>query len=85
MGVPRICSVSKDWKTRTIWSTKTITMIGTISGSVTRNMVRRLDAPETRAASPKRTFMFRKAGVISITLAEMALAMRCTQMMPGTL
>ena len=35
MGVPRICSVSNDWKTRTTCSMNTMTIAGIMSGSVT--------------------------------------------------
>ena len=64
---------------------KTMVMAGTITGSVTRIIVRMLVAPETRAASSSSTFMLRKAGVSSITLSEMVFAIRWAQTMPGTL
>ena len=39
-----------------------------ITGIVTRNIVERLDAPETRPASSKARSMLRNAGVNNITL-----------------
>ena len=62
-----------------------MTITGIMSGSVTRVMVRRFEAPDTRAASSNARFMLRNAGVSSMTLADMPLAIRCTQTIPGTL
>ena len=84
MGVPRICSVSNDWKMRTMLSMNTTERAGTITGSVTRIMVRTFEAPDTLAASSMLRSMLRKAGVRSMTFWEMALAIRCAQMIPGT-
>ena len=63
----------------------TTVMAGIITGIVTRIIVRRFDAPETREASSSERFMFRNAGVSSITALDMVLPIRWTQMIPGTL
>ena len=70
---------------RTRLSMNTTTMAGTMTGSVTRNRVRRGLAPDTWAASSSATLMLRNAGVSSMTLPEMALPIRCVKMMPSTL
>jgi len=54
----------------------TTTMGGVIKGKVTRSIVRRLDAPDTRAASSSAMSMFRNAGVNNITPWEISLDMR---------
>ena len=84
-GLPRICSTSKDEKMRTTLSMNTTTIGGIMTGSVTRVSVRMLEAPATRAASSNATFMFRNAGVSSITLPEIVPPIRWAKMMPSTL
>ena len=84
-GLPRICSISKDWNMRTIINIKTSTIGGVIRGNVIRNAVPISEAPDVLPASSRETSMFRKAGVSSMTLWEMALAIRWAKMMPGRL
>ena len=56
-----------------------------IRGRVTLNIVRRLLAPPTRAASSKLASMLRKAGVKSMTLIEIPWPIRFAKTIPGTL
>ena len=70
---------------RSSWSEKTSTMGEIIRGNVTRIMVCRLPAPPTRACSSNRESMLRNAGVSSMTLVDIPLAIRCAHMIPGTL
>ena len=63
-------------------SKNTTTMTGVMAGTVMRHMVVSALAPDIRLASSIDASMRRNAGVINITLVEMALAMTCAQIIP---